>query len=250
MCDCVSLRKRSLSADQLAKEQKRSQTQEASRRITSPHIDDFTTVLASQFAHRYDDRVTEAALLVQPKITWHYPAHADAALRNPPPCQLDREETPGPGRSLPLAPRPRPLSRPWQRRLHPNGHERRWPWFAGLGPLLGGVERQGRGVSPRRCRGTRQHAWACPALMRGAPHAPGIGPFPTERRDHSSAPARQHNATPPSQGNRCHGHDPLTCPPKTGPRIMRVLDGNGSQGGQHAWEPVHAGADRQRAAGA
>jgi hypothetical protein len=35
----------------------------------------------------------------------------------------------------------------------------------------------------------------------------------------------------------------LTCPPKTGPQIMRVLDGNRSQGGQHAWQPVYAGAD-------
>ena len=57
--------------------------------ITSPQIDDFTTVLTSQLAHGYDDRVTEAALLVQPEITWHDPAHADAALGNPPPCQLD-----------------------------------------------------------------------------------------------------------------------------------------------------------------
>ncbi len=42
----------------------------------------------------------------------------------------------------------------------------------------------------------------------------------------------------------------LTCPPKTGPARMRVLDGNSSQGGRDAREPVYAGADRRRAAGA
>jgi hypothetical protein len=35
----------------------------------------------------------------------------------------------------------------------------------------------------------------------------------------------------------------VTCPPKTGPQRMRVLDGNWSQGGQDAWQPVYAGAD-------
>jgi hypothetical protein len=35
----------------------------------------------------------------------------------------------------------------------------------------------------------------------------------------------------------------VTCPPKTGPARMRVLDGQMAQGGQDAREPVHAGAD-------
>jgi hypothetical protein len=42
----------------------------------------------------------------------------------------------------------------------------------------------------------------------------------------------------------------VTCPPKTGPATMRVLDGNWSRGGQHAREPVYAGADRWRTEGA
>ena len=41
-----------------------------------------------------------------------------------------------------------------------------------------------------------------------------------------------------------HGGVSLTCPPQTGPQIMRVLEvGATPRGGQHAWQPVYPGAD-------
>src|SRR5215217_7565735 len=44
--------------------------------------------------------------------------------------------------------------------------------------------------------------------------------------------------------------NPLTCPPKTGPPIMRVLDGEAPPGGPDADESVFGGADRRDLEGA
>ncbi len=115
------------------------------------------------------------------------------------------EETPGPGRSLPLAARLRLISRPPQRRLHPRVRTAVTPvWTSRSSVGRGGapVARRIVAALPRNQAGV---VLACRALMRGAPRAPGIGPSPTGSRDHSSAPARPHNGTPRSRGTAVTG---------------------------------------------